>query len=216
LAAAEPLTSYFRLAPLFADPPFKSMIALNELIAPSAPTAFSDGVVRLPAGMPQFLQPPAPDAGRKVKTRQPARLIEVRESGVHGHGVYAAKQISRGARIIEYTGERVSWENASADPENPHTFLFGLENGKDVIDGEINGNEARWINHSCVPNCEARERKGRVFVYAIRNLKPGQELFYDYALEVDEPRTEELEKEYACHCGSPQCRGTMLGPLEQK
>ena len=125
------------------------MIALNELIAPSAPTAFSDGVVRLPAGMPQFGQPPTPDAGRKVKTRQPARLIEVRASGVHGHGVYAAKKISRDARIIEYTGERVSWENASADPENPHTFLFGLENGKDVIDGEINGNEARWINHSC-------------------------------------------------------------------
>jgi SET domain-containing protein len=192
------------------------MIALNELIAPSAPTAFSDGVVRLPAGMPQFGQPPTPDAGRKVKTRQPARLIEVRASGVHGHGVYAAKKISRGARIIEYTGERVSWENALADPENPHTFLFGLENGKDVIDGEINGNEARWINHSCVPNCEARERKGRVFIYAIRNLKPGQELFYDYALEVDEPRTEALEKEYACHCGSPQCRGTMLGPLEQE
>jgi uncharacterized protein len=194
------------------------MIALNELIAPSAPTAFNDGVVRLPAGMPQVGQSPAPAAGRKgtTKTRQPVCPVEVRESGVHGHGVYAAKKISRGARIIEYTGERVSWENASVDPENPHTFLFGLENGKDVIDGEINGNEARWINHSCAPNCEARERKGRVFIYANRNLQRGQELFYDYALEVDEPRTEELEKEHECHCGSPQCRGTMLGPLEQE
>jgi SET domain-containing protein len=194
------------------------MIALNELIAPCAPAAFNDGVVRLPAGMPQFGQSPARDAGRKVttKTHRPACPVEVRESGVHGHGVYATKKISRGTRIIEYTGERVSWENASGDPENPHTFLFGLENGNDVIDGEINGNEARWINHSCAPNCEARERKGQVFIYAIRNLKPGQELFYDYALEVDEPRTKELEKEYECRCGSPQCRGTMLGPLEQE
>jgi hypothetical protein len=194
------------------------MSALHELIAPPAPIASTGCVIKLSTGMPELRQTRTPDAGKKIatKARKPASPIEVRESGVHGHGVYALKKISQGARIIEYTGERVSWENASGDSESAHTFLFGLENGKDVIDGEINGNEARWINHSCMPNCEARERKGQVFIYAIRNLQPGQELSYDYALEVDEPRTKELEKEYECHCGSPQCRDTMLAPLEQE
>jgi SET domain-containing protein len=194
------------------------MNPLYELAAPPMPIAFTGTVIPLPAAVPQFSQTATLHPGKKVATkiRKPASRVQVRESGVHGHGVYAAKKISKGARIIEYAGERVPWENASVDPENPHTFLFGLENGRDVIDGEINGNEARWINHSCAPNCEARERKGRVFIYAIRNLQPGQELFYDYALEVDEPRTKKLEKQYACHCGSRRCRGTMLAPLEQE
>ncbi len=96
------------------------------------------------------------------------------------------------------------------DLNDPHTFLFGLDNGKDVIDPRTGGNEARWINHSCDPNCESIEENGRVFIYALRNLRPGEELFYDYALQVDEPITREVEKESRCFCRTSRCRGTML------
>ena len=135
----------------------------------------------------------------------------MRESAVHGRGVYATARIPKGKRIIEYKGKRVPWEEASPQADGPHTFLFGLTNGKDVIDPEIGGNEARWINHACDPNCEAIEEGNRVFIYALRKLEAGEELFYDYGLEVDEPRTKKLEQEYECRCGTPHCRGTLLG-----
>ena len=100
---------------------------------------------------------------KKSKSRQRAVQIEVRESGVHGRGVYAAQSIRKGKRIIEYTGQRVSWEAAPDDKNNPHTFNFGLENGE-VINPEVRGNDARWINHSCDPNCEAVEEDDRIFI----------------------------------------------------
>lgn len=103
----------------------------------------------------------------------------------------------------------MSWKDAPNDPDDPHTFNFGLENGQ-VINPEIDGNEARWINHSCDPNCEAIEEEDRIFIYALRDIRPGEELFYDYALELDEPITKELAEEFACHCGRSKCRGTML------
>jgi SET domain-containing protein len=82
-----------------------------------------------------------------------------------------------------------------------------------VIDPAVGGNEAQWINHSCDPNCEAIENsRDRVFIYALRNIKPGEELFYDYRLEVDAPRTRQLVEENRCTCGSSKCRGTMLDP----
>ena len=146
---------------------------------------------------------------KKSKRRKRAVRIEVRKSGVHGHGVYATKSIGKGARIIEYTGQRVSWEGAPNDENDPHTFNFGLDNGE-VINPEIGGNDARWINHSCDPNCEAIEEDDRIFICAIRDIEAGEELFYDYALEIDEPITEESKKKFACHCHSPNCRGTML------
>jgi len=146
---------------------------------------------------------------KKSKNRKPAVRIEVRESGVHGHGVYAMQSIPRSTRIIEYTGQRVSWEGAPNDENDPHTFNFGLDNGE-VINPEIGGNDARWINHSCDPNCEAIEEDDRIFIDALRDIQAGEELFYDYALEIDEPITEESKKKFACHCHSPNCRGTML------
>ena len=146
---------------------------------------------------------------KKSKSRKRAVRIEVRESGVHGHGVYAMQSIPKGTRIIEYTGQRVSWEAAPNDEDDPHTFNFGLENGE-VINPEIGGNDARWINHSCDPNCEAIEEDDRIFIDAMRDIQPGEELFYDYALEIDEPITEESKKKYACQCRSSKCRGTML------
>ena len=128
---------------------------------------------------------------------------------MHGRGVYATRSIAEGTRIIEYTGQRVSWEAAPDDENDPHTFNFGLESGE-VIDPTIGGNDARWINHCCNPNCEAIEEDDRIFIYAKRNIEGGEELFYDYALEIDEPMTEQSKSKFACHCGSPNCRGTML------
>ena len=146
---------------------------------------------------------------KKSKRRKQAVRIEVRESGVHGHGVYAMQSIPKGTRIIEYTGQRVAWEAAPNDENDPHTFNFGLDNGE-VINPEIGGNDARWINHGCDPNCEAVEEDDRIFIDAIRDIEAGEELFYDYALEIDEPITEESKEKFACHCHSPDCRGTML------
>jgi len=152
-------------------------------------------------------QAPAVAAGRR---------IQVRRSGVHGRGVYAIAPIEAGTTIIEYTGERISWDEAMDrhphDPAQPnHTFYFQIEGGA-VIDALYGGNSARWINHSCEPNCEADEVDGRVFIKALRDLLPGEELFYDYGLVIDERYTPKLKKEYACYCGSADCRGTMLAP----
>lgn len=163
---------------------------------------------------------PAKRTSQKKRRKRPeggSRRLAVRDSGVHGRGVYATKAIAKGTRIIEYTGKQISWEAANRakprDPANPHhTFYFSLENERDVIDAGTGGNESRWINHSCEPNCEVNEEKGRIFIYALRNLRPGEELFYDYALQLDERRTRKLEKEFACHCNSATCRGTMLEP----
>jgi len=140
-----------------------------------------------------------------------SQLVEVRPSGIHGRGVFATRPIRKGKRIIEYTGKRVLWESVPDDPNDPRTFLFGLYHGKDVIDATVGGNEACWINHSCEPNCEAIEDENeRVFIHALRNIRAAEELTYDYSLEIDGPRTKESEKESACYCGSPKCRGTML------
>ncbi|MBV8037444.1 SET domain-containing protein-lysine N-methyltransferase [Roseateles sp.] len=148
--------------------------------------------------------------------KTPRRKIEVRDSGVHGRGVYAAAPIRAGAKIIEYTGERITWDEAVErhphDPSQPnHTFYFHLDGGL-VIDALYGGNDARWINHACEPNCEADEVDGRVFIKALRDLTPGEELFYDYGLVLDERHTAKVKKQFACWCGAATCRGTMLAP----
>jgi SET domain-containing protein len=142
------------------------------------------------------------------------RKLAVRESPVHGRGVFATGPIPAGKRIIEYTGVRIRWDSVADDPLDARTYYFGIEDGSVVIDPSVGGNEARWINHSCEPNCEAiEEEDGRVFIYALRDIGAGEELSYDYRLEVDEPRTKEVEAESECFCGSPKCRGTMLQPV---
>lgn len=146
------------------------------------------------------------------------RLIEVRRSGVHGQGVFAIAPIARGESIIEYVGRTMSHKKADKlppiNPDEPnHTFFFQIRDGKKVIDAAVGGSAARWINHSCAPNCEAEEDEdGRVFIKALRKIKPEQELFYDYGLVLDEPYTRQLKKDYECRCGAPKCRGTMLAP----
>lgn len=110
--------------------------------------------------------------------------------------------------------ERVEWGQAlrrhRTDPSNPnHTFYFDLGDGT-VIDGAVGGNSARWINHSCAPNCGAESLPRRIFIRATRAIAAGEELGLDYALVVQARHTRSLRLQYACHCGVPDCRGTML------
>jgi len=150
----------------------------------------------------------------KENWMQGGLALKMGKSRVHGRGVFATRPIRKGARIIEYTGRRIPWSSVPEDLDDERTYYFGLDNGKEVIDPTVGGNEAQWINHSCDPNCEAIEdTRGRVFIYALRNLRPGEELFYDYRLEVAVPRTKEVEEENRCACGSSNCRGTMLEPV---
>ncbi len=142
------------------------------------------------------------------------RRIQVRQSGIHGKGVYAIQDIAVGDTVIEYKGEIITWEEAldrhPHDPDQPnHTFYFHLDDGH-VIDGKYNGNSAKWINHSCDPNIEAEQDGNRVFLKALRDIHPGEELFFDYGLVIDARLTPKLKKEYACWCGAENCRGTML------
>ncbi|MBS1766140.1 MAG: SET domain-containing protein-lysine N-methyltransferase [Acidobacteria bacterium] len=148
----------------------------------------------------------------KTAAKAKGPKIQVRRSGVHGKGVFALRPIKKGERIVEYKGEIVSWKKASArmaheDPD--HTFLFGLDDDR-VIDANVGGNAARFINHSCEPNCETEQIGDRVFIEAMRDIKPGEELSYDYQLTLDEPHTAKAKRQHACRCGAKHCTGTML------
>jgi uncharacterized protein len=146
--------------------------------------------------------------------------IAVRHSTIHGKGVFATRKIAAGTCIGEYEGERISARQAEkrtgSDPDNPfHTFFFSLENGR-MIDGGVGGNDTRWINHCCEPNCEAREENGRVFIYALRDIRRGEELNYDYGLIIEERHTPTVKRSYACLCGASTCRHTMLAPKRKR
>jgi uncharacterized protein len=172
---------------------------------PSKPKKTADhGIASAPLSAPKK-PATAPRGGRR---------IQVRQSGVHGKGVFATRPLAKGETLIEYIGEIIDWPEALRrhphDPEDPnHTFYFSLEDGT-VIDANVGGNASRWINHACKPNCEADETDGRVFIRTRKNIEAGAELFYDYGLVIDDKYTKKLKKQYACRCGAKKCRGTML------
>ena len=155
------------------------------------------------------------------------RKFTTRRSAIHGNGVFAAAPIAKGERIIQYKGKlRTHAQVDSAygdDDETGHTFLFTL-NDKYVIDANIDGNSARWINHSCAPNCESEivedpdgdPRRDRVFIEARRAIKAGEELTYNYGIVLAEPHTPALKKLWACRCGARNCTGTMLQPKRSR
>jgi SET domain-containing protein len=151
------------------------------------------------------------------------KRIAARRSPIHGNGVFALADIPAAVELIEYEGKRLT--HAQADrlyantTETGHTFLFTL-NDKYVIDANSEGNIARWINHSCAPNCRALMeenaqgvlRKDRVLIESLRPLRAGEELTYDYGIVLDERLTPRLKQIWACRCGAPKCIGTMLKP----
>ena len=146
-------------------------------------------------------------------------LVEVRNSEVHGRGVFAVKPIKKGTRIFEYLGDRISHAAADAryedhDENDNHTFLFIVDKHT-VIDAGVNGTDARFINHQCEGNCESVISNRRVFIDAVRDIEPGQELGYDYEIGRDKSDPPNVDEIYACRCGSEKCRGTMLWPAKK-
>ena len=152
----------------------------------------------------------------------PKRIV-ARRSPIHGNGVFAVVDIPAETELIEYCGKLLT--HAQADrlyantSDSGHTFLFTL-NHKYVLDANSEGNIARWINHSCAPNCRAlleenqdgNRRKDRVLIETLRPLRKGEELTYDYGIVLAERLTPRLKAIWACHCGARQCTGTLLKP----
>ena len=151
---------------------------------------------------------------KKPPNRRRPPLFEVRHSPIHGYGVFAARRIRKGTTVIEYLGDRVTHAQADSryegkDPNDNHTFLFTVD-AKTVIDAGVNGNEARYINHGCDPNCESTAMNKRIFIEAIRTIQPGEELSYDYQIQRDSDDAPNVDEIYACRCGARNCRGSML------
>jgi SET domain-containing protein len=152
-----------------------------------------------------------------MSTRDRRRpMIEVRHSSVHGYGVFALRRIRKGTTVTEYLGDRITHEEADErygdkDDKDNHTFLFTVDS-KTVIDAGRNGNEARFINHGCDPNCESGIMTKRVFIEAIRTIQPGEELAYDYQIQRDPDDPNDVDEIFACRCGATGCRGSMLEP----
>ena len=146
-------------------------------------------------------------------------FFKVRRSRVHGLGAFATRRIRKGTRVCEYLGDRITHKEADSryedkDEDDNHTFLFIVDRGI-VIDAGVGGNDARFINHGCDPNCESVTEKRRVFIEALRTIEKGEELKYDYSIgraKSDPPNVDEI---YACRCGAPKCRGTMLWPAKR-
>ena len=147
-------------------------------------------------------------------------LVEVRNSDVHGRGVFAVAPIAKGTRIFEYLGDRISHDAADKryedhDENDNHTFLFIVDKNT-VIDAAVNGSDARFINHHCDGNCTSVIANRRVFIDSLRSIAPGEELGYDYEIGRDKDDPPNVDEIYACRCGSPKCRGSMLEAAPKK
>ncbi|HKD61687.1 MAG TPA: SET domain-containing protein-lysine N-methyltransferase [Terracidiphilus sp.] len=131
----------------------------------------------------------------------------VRSSRIHSRGCYTTVPITEGTFIVEYTGEHITCDEANERYEDhPDTYLFGLDDGEHVIDGD---GVAAFINHSCDPNCESDEIDGQVWIIAVRDIDAGEELTYDYCLY-------DGDDESPCSCGADRCRGTLYSDEEME
>lgn len=140
--------------------------------------------------------------------------FEVRHSPIQGTGGFATRPIAAGTRLVEYAGERLTPAEAEARyPDVPgerhHTYLFAIDD-EVVVDAAVNGNEARFLNHSCAPNCDAVIEDGRIWIESIHDIEVGEELVYDYAYMLEERHTPAAKRRFPCHCGAITCRGTIL------
>jgi SET domain-containing protein len=146
-----------------------------------------------------------------MKARYP---FEIRPSPIQGHGAFATEFIAAGTRLIEYAGQRLTPAEADArypddSPDRHHTYLFAIDDDV-VIDAAVDGNDARFINHSCDPNCDAVIDDARIWIETIRDIEPGEELAYDYAYVLTERHSPAAKRRYPCNCGAVSCRGTIL------
>lgn len=150
---------------------------------------------------------------KEMYERGQSDLCEVRDSGIHGRGVYATQDISKETQIIEYLGEyidkeeseRRAWDQVAhaEDTGDAAVYIFTLDKKWD-IDGNVPWNDARLINHSCDPNCEAWIEGDEIFIYSLRDIKSGEELTFDYGFDVD------CYKDHPCRCGAKNCIGYIV------
>lgn len=159
--------------------------------------------------------PPGTDDGALSQPVMKPRPFVIRRSPIAGRGAFATRDLPKGVRIAEYTGRRITPDEADElypypeDGRPHHTFLFNLDEYT-VVDATVGGDPCKYINHSCDPNCEAVIEEDRIFIETLRPIKAGEELVYDYQFILDEPHTAAAKRLYPCYCGSPKCRGTIL------
>ena len=130
-------------------------------------------------------------------------LIVIRDSPIHGRGGFANKLIPQGTRVVEYLGERIGKRESLLRCERNNEYIFAL-NGEEDLDGNVPWNPARFLNHSCAPNCDAELQEGRIWIIARRDIRPGEEITFNYGYDLENYR------DYPCRCGSPQCIGYIL------
>lgn len=152
--------------------------------------------------------------------------IRVRNSPIHGRGVFATVDLEAGIPLIRYRGRLLTHDEADerydGSLDSGHTFLFTL-NDEYVVDGNQGGNSARWINHSCAPNCEAiihenqqgDRRRDQVWIHTLRDIAAGEELSFNYGIVLSVPHTRRMKAIWACHCGAANCTGTLLQPRKR-
>lgn len=132
-----------------------------------------------------------------------SELYEVKPSRIHGTGVFARAEISEGTHLLEYVGERVTKEESLRRRQANNFFVFTVTDDFD-IDGAVDWNPARFINHSCGPNCEARMEDERIWIIALRDIAAGEELSFNYGYDLED------YEEHPCRCGAPECIGFMV------
>ena len=157
-------------------------------------------------------------AGSASVTQAAAKLYEIRNSPMHGRGAFAIAKIPKNTRIIEYKGDVITWAEVwrrypsdDADGTQNHTFLFEIDDDR-VIDATQRNFPAKWINHSCAPNCTATGEGDQIFIESLRTIRPGEELAYDYKITLQERHSAKVKARYKCLCGTRKCRGTILAP----
>jgi SET domain-containing protein len=130
-------------------------------------------------------------------------LIVFKPSAIHGMGGFARRDIRRGKRIVEYVGIKLSKTKAQAELDKQNAYIFTLNDAYD-INGSVEWNPARFLNHSCKPNCEVEIVRDRIWIYALRDIKAGEELTYNYSYDFEDYESR------PCNCGAPNCVGYMV------
>lgn len=131
------------------------------------------------------------------------KSIEVRDSPIHGRGIFAKTGIPAGTRLLEYVGEKISKSESLRRCEANNECIFEIDDQFD-LDGNVDWNPARLINHSCSPNCEAEWEGGRIYIQTIRDIHAGEELSFNYGYDLVDYR------EHPCRCGAADCVGFIV------
>lgn len=130
-------------------------------------------------------------------------MIRIAPSPIHGLGGFASAPLPRDARVVEYLGEKIARGESVRRCESGNQFVFALDNEFD-LDGDVPWNPARFLNHSCAPNCEAVCQDGHIWIVASRDISPGEEITFNYSYDLENYR------DHPCHCGAPGCLGYIV------